>query len=79
MGAIGVNDQINATKTAGNTKVGDQLASTILFSLAEIVSKSGKFASSIGISKTLNELHVQHCKIEYRFHFVKKISTSSIS
>ena len=33
--------------------MGDHLASTIFFSLAEILSKLGKFASSIGISKNL--------------------------
>ena len=40
-----------------NTKMGDQLASTICFCLAEIFRKLGIFVSSTGISKKKKKLN----------------------
>ena len=56
-----------SNQAQANTKMADHLASTIVFRLAEILGKLGKFASSIGILKNLGcctpvAIHFEHTK-----------------
>ena len=43
--------EVKLTKTREEIRIGDHFASTIIFSLAEILGNLGKFVSSTGISK----------------------------